>query len=60
MRPLRDDQATNQYLENFYKVCVETLFQPLIHDIPVHQELKGTYLQTFLFIAFSNSEYLAR
>ncbi|KAI5119593.1 hypothetical protein M0805_005763 [Coniferiporia weirii] len=41
-RPVRDDHSTERYLDNFYKVCVDTLFRPLTHDVPEHHELKNT------------------
>ncbi|KAH8118659.1 DUF625-domain-containing protein [Phellopilus nigrolimitatus] len=41
-RPPRDDHSTERYLDNFYKVSVETLLRPLTHDIPDHHELKNT------------------
>ncbi|KAL5507911.1 PSY2 [Sanghuangporus vaninii] len=41
-RPIRDEVNTERFLDNFYKVCIETLMRPLTHDVPDHHELKNT------------------
>ena len=41
LRVLKDDQTVENFLENFYNVSVDTLFRPILNDVPEHQTLQG-------------------
>lgn len=40
-RQTKDDPSVERFLDNFYKVCVETLFRPILSDVPEHQDTES-------------------
>ncbi|KLO19930.1 DUF625-domain-containing protein [Schizopora paradoxa] len=41
-RQTKDDPSVERFLDNFYKVCVDTLFRPILSDVPEHQETENS------------------